>query len=89
MYSANTGLAIAPKGRNRSPADCPSGQWERTVNPSVKTYVGSNPTSATPEKCPATWFYGTDRGAFFVDRFAPEGSHMLVWQLEPSVCNLL
>lgn len=29
------------------PADCPSGQWERTVNPSAYAYVGSNPTSAT------------------------------------------
>ena len=29
-------------------ADCPSGQWERTVNPSVYTYPGSNPGSATP-----------------------------------------
>ncbi len=30
-----------------NPADCPSGQWERTVNPSAYAYVGSNPTSAT------------------------------------------
>ena len=30
-----------------SMADCPSGQWERTVNPSAYAYVGSNPTSAT------------------------------------------
>ena len=27
--------------------DCPSGQWERTVNPSACAYVGSNPTSGT------------------------------------------
>ena len=29
-------------------AGCPSGQWERTVNPSAYAYVGSNPTPATP-----------------------------------------
>ena len=28
-------------------ADCPSGQWERTVNPSTYVYPGSNPGSAT------------------------------------------
>ncbi len=33
-----------------STADCPSGQWERTVNPSAYAYVGSNPTSATPSQ---------------------------------------
>lgn len=38
-------------------ADCPSGQWERTVNPSAKAYVGSNPTSAT--ECPRrSWIGG-------------------------------
>src|ERR1700679_4080420 len=30
-----------------TPADCPSGQWERTVNPSANAYPGSNPGSAT------------------------------------------
>src|ERR1700693_3038934 len=30
-----------------TPADCPSGQWERTVNPSAYAYPGSNPGSAT------------------------------------------
>jgi hypothetical protein len=31
----------------RTTADCPSGQWERTVNPSAYAYPGSNPGSAT------------------------------------------
>src|ERR1700752_1633889 len=30
-----------------TPADCPSGQWERTVNPSAYAYPGSNHGSAT------------------------------------------
>src|SRR3954453_20393117 len=30
-----------------STAGCPSGQWKRTVNPSVYTYAGSNPAPAT------------------------------------------
>lgn len=41
MYSAQR----AEKART---AGCPSGQWEQTVNLSVKAYVGSNPTPATP-----------------------------------------
>ena len=28
-------------------AGCPSGQWERTVNPSAHAYEGSNPSPAT------------------------------------------
>ena len=28
-------------------AGCPSGQWERTVNPSANAYTGSNPVPAT------------------------------------------
>ncbi len=28
-------------------AGCPSGQWERTVNPSAYAYAGSNPAPAT------------------------------------------
>src|SRR5947209_17189619 len=28
-------------------AGCPSGQWERTVNPSAYAYTGSNPVPAT------------------------------------------
>ena len=28
-------------------AGCPSGQWERTVNPSAYAYSGSNPLPAT------------------------------------------
>jgi antitoxin YefM len=31
----------------RTQAGCPSGQWERTVNPSAKAYTGSNPVPAT------------------------------------------
>src|SRR6201994_85561 len=33
-----------------TPADCPSGQWERTVNPSAYAYPGSNPGSATKQE---------------------------------------
>src|SRR4051794_34749676 len=33
-------------------ADCPSGQWERTVNPSAYAYPGSNPGSATTATAP-------------------------------------
>src|SRR5437588_12448484 len=37
-------------------AGCPSGQWERTVNPSAYAYTGSNPVPATkilylPPRC--------------------------------------
>src|SRR6478672_4970424 len=32
-----------------STAGCPSGQWKRTVNPSVYTYAGSNPAPATSQ----------------------------------------
>ena len=28
-------------------AGCPSGQWKRTVNPSLYSYAGSNPAPAT------------------------------------------
>jgi hypothetical protein len=31
-------------------AGCPSGQWERTVNPPVYAYEGSNPSPATRNK---------------------------------------
>ena len=31
----------------RTKAGCPSGQWERTVNPSAYAYAGSNPAPAT------------------------------------------
>ena len=33
-------------------AGCPSGQWERTVNPSANAYTGSNPVPATQEGPP-------------------------------------
>src|SRR3954447_1483854 len=31
-------------------AGCPSGQWERTVNPSEYSFAGSNPAPATLER---------------------------------------
>jgi hypothetical protein len=43
------------QGRCAPPAGCPSGQWERTVNPSAYAYAGSNPapaTSITPGQSP-------------------------------------
>jgi hypothetical protein len=51
----------------RTTADCPSGQWERTVNPSAYAYPGSNPGSATEVKrlFPAlttTFSVGASRG---------------------------
>lgn len=39
-------------GRGTTKADCPSGQWERTVNPSAYAYAGSNPASATQVRPP-------------------------------------
>src|SRR5262249_7661632 len=33
-------------------AGCPSGQWERTVNPSADAYEGSNPSPATRQNRP-------------------------------------
>src|ERR1700759_527560 len=40
-------------------ADCPSGQWERTVNPSAYAYPGSNPGSATVQ--PSCGLHATAR----------------------------
>ena len=39
-------------------AGCPSGQWERAVNPSVNAFEGSNPSPATTFAgpiLPGTW----------------------------------
>src|ERR1700678_630424 len=36
----------------RAMAGCPSGQWERTVNPSANAYTGSNPVPATTAQGP-------------------------------------
>src|SRR6185312_9931624 len=41
-----------PTAGRQAPADCPSGQWERTVNPSAYAYPGSNPGSATLREAP-------------------------------------
>src|SRR3569833_504894 len=43
-------LLLAPNRippARRTQAGCPSGQWERTVNPSAEAYTGSNPVPAT------------------------------------------
>src|SRR5690606_8239719 len=45
---AGGSLYSRPRTGNGGTAGCPSGQWEQTVNLSVKAYVGSNPTPATP-----------------------------------------
>ena len=41
---------------SRTKAGCPSGQWERTVNPSAYAYAGSNPAPATTAQ---TWYLAT------------------------------
>src|SRR3954447_10909887 len=54
---------------SRTMAGCPSGQWERTVNPSAYAYAGSNPAPATightlhlpPRPAPVTGSGSADR----------------------------
>jgi hypothetical protein len=53
---------------SRTEAGCPSGQWERTVNPSAYAYPGSNPGPATqvrghfrPTGPPEDWRPPADR----------------------------
>jgi hypothetical protein len=48
-------------------AGCPSGQWKRTVNPSLYSYAGSNPAPATGRKGPLTSTFA-GRGPFVVVR---------------------
>ena len=38
---------VGPGVARSTQAGCPSGQWERTVNPSANAYTGSNPVPAT------------------------------------------
>src|SRR5690242_959650 len=47
-YSHQTGSPV-----RRTQAGCPSGQWERTVNPSAEAYTGSNPVPATFGQAPS------------------------------------
>ena len=52
-------------------AGCPSGQWERAVNPSVKASEGSNPSPATRDRPPCE---ETRTGAFLRQNEAMDGA---------------
>ncbi len=41
---------------------CPSGQWERTVNPSAYAYAGSNPAPSTT-KVLSSLLWGCQKGS--------------------------
>src|SRR5574340_1707116 len=79
------------------PAGCPSGQWERTVNPSAYAYVGSHPTPATqlspdPYRVGAELFCGLAWEASgsvpAANRCGSTISDLPVWCYGTRVCNL-
>ena len=56
-------------------AGCPSGQWERTVNPSANAYTGSNPVPATM----VVVSLGTSVGSSIMSQAAPASTYSSMW----------
>src|SRR3954454_9245609 len=57
---------------SRTMAGCPSGQWERTVNPSAYAYAGSNPAPATTCHQAQRWYVAASRRSL-LRHFPPTG----------------